>query len=184
MKITLNKNSWHYKYYSLVISDNPPKSLCPYFWSMVSLIVFSPVFLCIFALKYTSIFFDRIIPKKKSEPKKSVLDMNSEELEEHNKKIVETLKRTELTGKILVGVFISMVAILMILALYVSSQKVGWWNVLIHIFSVIGLWSTMFWLGELLAKKWGSVTNSNYVKVPSGMVKSIYNKTCPLIDWN
>ena len=44
MRITLNSDTWHSKYYKWVLNtQNLPKSLCPYFWSLSLFLVTSPL---------------------------------------------------------------------------------------------------------------------------------------------
>lgn len=183
MKIQLNKNSWHFKYYSAVISSNPPKSLCPYFWSLVAIILFSPVILLFkLAAKLGS-----LLPKKKSKSK-SLFDMNQEELDEYLKKLNKRAKKTEMIGKIVFGVFISMVTILVCLGLYGSTQKIGFFETMVNAFSLFGFACFLFLVTNFLVEKkvdsrvrklFGGV-----FKIPVAMVKAIYERSCPLINWS
>jgi hypothetical protein len=59
-EVKLNKNSWHFKYYSYVVSSEMPKSLCPYFWTMILILILSPILLIEPLIKYLS----KILPKK------------------------------------------------------------------------------------------------------------------------
>lgn len=50
-QVTLNKNSWHYKIYDYFVGGEP-KSLCPYFWTLVALFIFSPFILLVFGFAF------------------------------------------------------------------------------------------------------------------------------------
>ena len=182
MNITLNKNSWHFKIYSKVISETPPKSLCPYFWSMIALTVFSPCILLVFLLKKVSLFFDRIVPKKKK-TKKDIFSMTSEELDEDLKKMKKNARRSEIAGKILFGVWLTFMFIIVIVGTYFGIQKDGLFVFLRTIFSLIGIITTMYWIVRGLIYVIPKITNSNVIKVPVAMIKAVYTKTCPIINW-
>ena len=189
MKIQLNKNSWHFNYYSSVISDRTPKTLCPYFWTMVTLIVLSPVLLP-FML---GIKINKMIPKKKPVPKKSIFDMTDEELDVETKRINKRLKRSEIVGKIVMTIFILFIVSLVVLTFYLGAKKDGWFEVLKTMFSLIGLWSVMYFtitfliehnVGSKVSKMLCGVSKCNIIRVPVEMIKSFYTKACPLINWN
>ena len=188
MKIQLNKNSWYFKYYSSVISDRTPKTLCPYFWTMVTLIVLSPV-LIPFML---GVKISKMIPKKKPVPKKSIFDMTNEELDTENKRLGKVLKRSEIVGKIVMTTFGLFIASLLIISFYLGAKKVGWFEVIRNLFSLIGIWSVMYFtitfllehnVGSKVSKMLCGVSNKNIIRVSFEMVKSFYTKACPIINW-
>jgi hypothetical protein len=193
MKIQLNKNSWHFKYYSKVIGGTPPKTLCPYFWCMVALIVVSPVFLLFWSGMWVGEKFNRMIPKKTPKPKKSVYDMTEDELDNELERIKRRLKKSEVMGKIVMTIFMLFIVSLVVLTFYLGAKKDGWFEALKTMFSLIGLWSVMYFtikfliernVGTKLSKMLCRVSNKNIIRVPFEMVKSFYTKTCPLINWN
>ena len=82
MNITLNKNSWHYKIYSKIVDNTPPKSLCPYFWTLVMIFTFSPLILVAMGYVWVGKKINNI--KNSVFPRKEVPVMSTEEI---NKKI-------------------------------------------------------------------------------------------------
>jgi len=182
MNITLNKHSWHFKIYSKVISETPPKSLCPYFWSMIALTVFSPGILLFFGLKKVSLFFDRIIPKKKK-TKKDIFSMTKGELDEEYKKLKKSMKRSEIAGKIVFGFWITFMFIIVIVGAYFGIQKDGLFVFLRMIFSLIGIATSIYWFIRGLIYVIPKIRESNVYRVPVEMIKAVYTKTCPIINW-
>ena len=51
------------------------------------------------------------------------------------------------------------------------------------VFSLVGLLVSVYWSVVVLAKTSKKIGDSNVVKVPLVMIKSIYTKTCPIINW-
>lgn len=189
MKIQLNKNSWHFKYYSTIIQDTPPKTLCPYFWSMVGLIVVSPFFLpFMLGSKIGS-----MLPKKKKTPKKSIYDMTNEEVKKELEMMKKRQRRSEIVGKISMIFMIIFLLSIVGVCLYLGAQKVGWFNIVRNTLACIGLIVVVYSVFSLLIKnnvgtKIGKFIskglNSNVIRIPVEMIKSVYKKACPLIDWN
>lgn len=182
MKISLNKNSWHFKLYSLVISDNPPKSLCPYFWSMVVILVFSPCFLYIGLHKLLTKGFDKLLNRKKT-PKKSIFDMSAEELEEENKRLKKINRRMDITGKILMGLFVLFLLTIFGICFYFGVRKEGLFNLIRNLLSIVGFCFILYLIIDFIFKNSKKIVNSNIIKVPVAMIKAIYTKTCPIINW-
>lgn len=178
MNITLKKDSWHFKIYSKVYSDNRPKSLCPYFWRWVAIILVSPILILIWVMKFLTNLFE-----SKPKPKKSIDEMTEQELREETDKLKKKEKRGELGAKIFLG-FWGLVSLgLLILGMVVGIQKDGWYSFFKDIFSLIGLLFTLYLVIRLIADNVEKIGNSNVVKVPLAMIKAIYTKTCPIINW-
>ncbi len=91
MNITLKKDSWHFKIYSKVISEREPKSLCPYFWSWVAMIIGSPILILFGIMRFLSKVFEA-----KPKPKKSIHDMTEDELREETERYKKREKRNKL----------------------------------------------------------------------------------------
>jgi vacuolar-type H+-ATPase subunit I/STV1 len=178
MNITLKKTSWHFKIYSNVISETPPKSLCPYFWCWVVIIVGSPFFILCEIMKFLSKVFEG-----KSKPKKLINEMTDQELIEENEILNKRLNKTEIIGKIFLGVSLLFGVTLLILSVYLGIKKDGWYVFLRTIFCNIGIWTTIYWTVILIMKCSKKIKNSNVIKVPVEMIKSVYTKTCPIINW-
>lgn len=178
MNITLKKDSWHFKIYSKVLSDKAPKSLCPYFWSWVLIILGSPFYLLIGIMQFLSKLFE-----KKPEPKKSIHDMTVEEIKEETERLIKKDKRNEMVGNIILGFWLVFSLILIVIGVYAGIMKEGWYSFFRMIFSLIGMVTTGYWTVRLIAHYSEKIGNSNVIKVPVAMVKAIYTKTCPIINW-
>jgi hypothetical protein len=178
MNITLNKSSWHFKLYSNIFSDTPPKSLCPYFWSMVAIVVFSPFFLFLFIMRFLSALFE-----SKPKPKKPMSEMSNEEIKLENERLEKKLKRSEVGAKIVLGVSGLLALGLLVLSSYFWISKDGWYVFFRAIFAVIGMCVSVYGILTLISKNYSNIVKSNFVKVPVEMIKPIYTKACPIINW-
>ena len=178
MNITLKKDSWHFKIYSKVLSDKAPKSLCPYFWSWVLIILGSPLYLLIGIMQFLSKLFE-----KKPEPKKSIDDMTVEEIKAETERLLKKDKRNEVMGNIILVFWLAFSLILMGIGVYFGIMKDGWYGFFRMIFSLIGIVVTIYWMIRLIAHFSVKIGNSNVIKVPVAMIKAIYTKTCPIINW-
>ena len=179
MQITLNKESWHFKYYSWVRNnENPPKSLCPYFWSMVVFIVFSPF---IIVGKCLTIFLTKVIEKR--------LDKVSHRTPEERTKAIKWENRIEktleTTGKIILSLSVLFIVVLFCLLFYHTVQEVGIFGLLNGIFVIIGVLTVIYFIvDKWVEKRFGrKIIRSKVIQIPVEMVKSIYNKACPMINW-
>jgi len=168
-QVSLNKNSWHFKYYSFVVSDTPPKTLCPYFWTMIALIFMSPLIGLIssfvFIHKHISLFFDKIVPKKEKKEK------SFEQIEKEWKVMKENKKRRE-----------------------EKWNKIGWIKFLIHLglaILIIALFLGFIFLWEKFTDKVIDKINFKRLNplswkitnIIGEMIKTAYTKACPLITW-
>lgn len=178
MNITLKKDSWHFKIYSKVVSENAPKSLCPYFWIWAAMIIASP-FLILFWLMgaLTKLF------ESKPKPKKPMSEMTDEELEKEYERLNKKLKRINRNANIVLAVFGIVIAALLITSMYLGIKKIGWFNFFRNMFSVVGLVVTGYWTIDLISKNIKRIGDLNMVKVPLAMIKALYTKTCPIINW-
>jgi hypothetical protein len=178
MNITLRKDSWHFKIYSKVISENTPKSLCPYFWQWVMMIICSPILILFWLMKVLTKLFE-----SKPKPKKSIHDMTEDELREENERLRKKEKRVEILAKIFAGIGGLFLLVLLVSSMYLSVKKVGWFNFFRDVFSLVGLAFSFYWTIVILSKNSKKIGDSNVVKVPLAMIKAIYTKTCPIINW-
>jgi lipopolysaccharide/colanic/teichoic acid biosynthesis glycosyltransferase len=178
MNITLKKDSWHFKIYSKVLSDKAPKSLCPYFWQWVVIILTSPILILIQIMIFLSKVFEA-----KPKPKKYSHDMTDEELQKEIARIDKKLKRSERAANIVLGVGGTLVLAMMVLSMYLGIKKVGWFEFFKNMFAMVGLMVSVYWTIVLLSKTSKKIGNMNFVKVPLDMINAIYTKTCPIINW-
>ena len=141
-QVKLNKNSWHYRYYSQIVGSYTPKSLCPYFWSLVGLLMLSPF---IFFIYYMTMFsdyvtkkIDTILPKKKV---KYDYPKNDDEWVEYFKKQNELSERREKywdkifskTTIIAKWIVLPILVIALVYLIYYGGEKYGWLSLLIRI---------------------------------------------------
>jgi hypothetical protein len=196
MQITLDTNSWHYKLYSKVLNGKPPKSLCPYFWTIVALVVFSPFLLMLFIMFSVMEWYDKT--KKKYFPKEEVL-MTYEELnkywieeEEKDKKRDEFWQNVGNKIQTFISLFFIVLFLFLIYAFIANSIKIGWLLTLKTIgFSLLigGSIVLFFWLLGRVFKLIIPVvekiktTSWSITKMIGGMIYATYTKACPLIEW-
>ena len=180
-QVTLNKDSWHFKYYSMIVSDNPPKSLCPYFWTMVPLILLSPfiglIVVLAFIHKHVTSFFDSIVPKK-----------------------VEKEKTWQNIGNkfawVLKFIVLPLLVVYLIYLIYTTGVKVGWTKFFIYLGLGIVLISSVIgfiYVAETYGGHVGSFIikclkpfnplNWKVTKICGEMVVATYTKMCPIITW-
>lgn len=178
MNITLSKNSRHFKIYSTVFSDIAPKSLCPYFWSWVLIVLWSPAILLIWIMKTLTGLFE-----KKPKSKKSVNNMTHDEFMVEVDKMNKRSEKTEMIGKIVFGVFLIFTGGITLLATYLQIQKDGLFVFLRNLFSIIGFLFCLYWVIVLITKNFKRIGELNVIKVPLAMIKAVYTKTCPIINW-
>lgn len=209
MGITLNKNSWHFKYYSSMVSHTPPKSLCPYFWTMVLLILISPIIGIIAFVdwigKHATNLIDYIRHLFRSQkpevekPKKSIEQLIAEMDKKHNAEMARVLKWnrfSDYVSKFFKWVFFPAIGLFTTYTLCVGAYDAGWFASLMTILVVFGV--VGFILGVVyLIETYGSMMGRRLVKflqfinplnwkviiVIGEMIKTAYTKACPLITW-
>lgn len=183
MLVNLSKNSWHSKYYNFVKGYYPSfKSLCPYFWTIVSLIVFSPLILfwkglrfigdklCDVYLKHIKRNQNKPLKKTESSKSKSWIKINQKKVDN----IIEWIVKTIVITFSLFGLFI------ILLAIYDLFNKKGLMVGFAIIFSIIGV------IASIIGITWGllSFGDSDTWKMIKGMIYSVKNKVCPMIKWD
>jgi ABC-type multidrug transport system fused ATPase/permease subunit len=205
-QVKLNKDSWHFKYYSLIVSDNPPKSLCPYFWTMVPLILLSPlvglIMSIFYIMKYITMFFDWIVPKKEKKQK------SMKEYQREYKKIIETQREKEKRREKFwnsVGdkfswcftyIFVPLGIIILIYTVFSTAVKVGWLKFLIYLgLAILTLGLIVGFIifvetfggriGKFISKCLSILNPFNWkvTKICGEMIVATYTKMCPIITW-
>jgi hypothetical protein len=186
-KVSLDKNSWHFKYYSLVTGNETPKTLCPYFWTMVILVLLSPVILFIVGIAKLVSYISKFVNKNK--PVK-VYD----EVKEQKKRLrsVKLEKIFEIIAKVVLGFLLLVFVSLIIYAFYDTVGKIGWFQLLKSVFAVIGLCTSVTLItlglvevriGRLIMKTKFMVGLGKMLSVIKSMVIAVYTKSCPLVEW-
>ncbi len=179
-KVTLNKDSWHYKYYkSIVTEDDAPKTLCPYFWTMVALIFFSPVIFFFRGLFKVIEFFDN----KKSKRVKTLTDEQYQKKFDNKEK---TLKILIIIGKVVLGLIVGFFVFIFGLLLFSGVQKLGIWGMIRGILLTIGFGTICYFLlGFIIDKSHyvGKFFKLKIFTIPIQMIIATYKRACPLVDW-
>jgi len=207
-QVTLNKKSWHYKYYSSVVGDYAPRSLCPYFWTMVLIILMSPLFgLAWFAIQtitFTSNFFDKIVQKKSDNVVVNQKRYTDEEwdkyFEEQEQKAIAKKERWDkITNKFQIffkWVLLPLIVSFILYLVFGFVKKNGVLLTLAIIATLIVFICVVWlfiWLVEKYAQKvgnglFGALKYVNPLRwkalqIIGEMIKAWYTKACPLITW-
>jgi len=182
----LSRNSWHSKYYNFVKGYYPTyefKSLCPYFWTIVSFILLLPVILLWKGLKLllrltvkpvqTAIV--HIVGKAVSEPY----------VKKEPSKFSKWFKRNDRAinkwfGKIYFGSLLLMLLVVVVGGIIQLFKQKGAWLGLVYIFSCIGVITILFLIVWVIVEFFGSDT----WEIVKGMGYSVKNKVCPMIKWD
>jgi NhaP-type Na+/H+ or K+/H+ antiporter len=211
-EVKLNKNSWHFKYYSNVVSDDLPKSLCPYFWTMVFIITISPVILPILGIKLLTEYLAVKLPKKEKKHRttEEILNKFRKEDEQRLKRTVFWNKMGEVFTKyvllpivflflgysIYVGCdalgvlgFIQMILTISVLGgvlvgLVILIEKIGRYSSRLKKY-LPNLSKPLSKLLNILIKPFKIILTFIYkgLKVCGQMINAQYTKMCPLIIW-
>lgn len=209
MGITLNKNSWHFKYYSSMISETPPRSLCPYFWTMVLLIIISPIIGSAFlisligkkinsAVDYVKFLFRSKEPEIKK-PQKSIEELIAEMDKKYAAELVRTQrwnKAGDVVSKIVKWGLLPIIALFLLFNLGSAVYEAGWLLTLIGIgviILIVGFILGIIYvieeygsaMGYGIYKFFGYINPLNWkvVIILGEMIKTAYTKACPLITW-
>lgn len=202
MNVTLKQNSWHFKLYSKVIDDNPPKTLCPYFWSLVAIFLFSPFLLSILLIKRINdvyVYVRKNLTVNKEVPKKTVEEIIAEmdkKLEKHVKKQKRIDLMVGVGALIFKWVVLPLLVVGFIYLLFLAGNKIGWFGFLISIVVGIGIMAFIFGIiwtvdnyGHKISKPIGrglsklNPTKWSITQIVGGMIYATYIKACPVIEW-
>lgn len=191
MRLTFNKKSWHYNYFNWITGMEPPKTLCPYFWINVAITVFLPIILIVKFISYINIKF---FTKKEKPYPKFVEDFTKEYLKTElqinfqKKKTKFYTKLGDLFGLFLIFVMAPLTLLYILysigLMIYVIPFDTLWTGILI-IASVFVGWIIIYnFLKEISGIfKYLNPFNWKIIKIFWEIVKSVYKKACPLIEW-
>lgn len=183
MLVNLSRNSWHSEYYNFVKGNYPTydfKSLCPYFWTIVSYILLLPVILIWKGFKYLTVkpiqkAIYRGVDKALSEPyEKKEPNRFWKWYEKNDDKIGKWF------GKIYFGLLGLAFLVILGTAIIQLFKEKGAWIGIIYIFACIGAIVTTVFVF------WGvfSFFETDVWKMIKGMGYSVKNKVCPMIKWN
>lgn len=202
MNLTLNRNSWHAKLYTLVLESEPPKTLCPYFWTLFAIFVFSPIILVIVSMGWVIKGFESVktsVYTPKPKPEKTLEEIRKEWDEQK----IRDARRSNNVDLVL-NVFIftikwvvaPLAALFLIYAVYISGTKMGWGTLLLTLLiaiicmvPVLGLiWlfdKYQYTIGGFLGRVFKTLNPFNWsiTKMIGGMIYATYKKACPIIQW-
>lgn len=199
MAIKLKAESWHYKFFHKNFPySEPPKTLCPYFWILVGLIIAYPFFKLAEGLSSLSDRIAKMFPKKEK-PKETYEEWQERWDRERAKEKIKEARLTKL-GNIAFKIFLFGIAPLCILyafyQLYLSAQVVGWMHILTAtgivvgiIICLVGIVCAFQWFADKYFEKIGKgiVKFSIFIFTPlkwiGWMIKALYEKACPLVQW-
>lgn len=186
MEISLSRHSWHAKYYNFVKGYYPTyefKSLCPYFWTMVSLVLLLPVIVSWKVIKplikgtiksagnVIALSVDKVLSQP-SNPRKEPSKF-SKWYDRNGKKIGDWF------GKIYL-ITMGLIALIVIIgSIVILFQEKGTWLGFVYIFAIIGGLVSLFSLIWLVI----SFFETDIWKMIKGMIYSTKNKVCPMIIW-
>lgn len=186
MLVNLSRTSWHSKYYNFVKGYYPTyefKSLCPYFWTIVSFILLLPVILLWKGLK--SLLKLTVKPIQKAIVY-GVGKAVSEPYEKRNpSKLSKWYKRNEKNintwfGRIYFGILALMLLVCLVGGIIQLFKEKGAWQGIIIIFAWIGVITTCVFT------IWGLISffETDTWRMVKGMGYSVKNKVCPMIKWD
>jgi hypothetical protein len=191
-QVTLNKNSWHFKLYKSMVSDDTPKSLCPYFWIMVLLIILSPLIGVAYGIVEIGTFLTKKFGSKK-------IETFGEKLERYRKEEVKSIRRMifwDRAGEICSWVTRYIVLpsmIICIIGLVIDGgMKIGWLELLKQTLMtltvvgvLIGLVFLLIKISPFLGKILSLINPLNWkvIIIIGEMIKTVYTKACPLVTW-
>lgn len=157
--VILSKSAWHVKFFTWATGSAPKwNNLCPYFWSLVSLLLFSPLILAWKIVK--EYVYKEPTPKS---IRRSEIILNS----------------LKWIGRIISGAYILSVVALILRVFYQLFMAKGALFSFTYILSGIGAITVLF------AIVWGVMSyfkSDTHIMIVS-MIKAKKNKYCPHVTW-
>jgi hypothetical protein len=178
MQVNLSKNSWHAKYYNWS-TGNPAKfmNLCPYFWSLVSLLALFPVLFFFKLVKLLYFASLKVIPQSNESKPQSSLSKKVEAFsDKHHVKIEKAKKITE---KAVMWFYFGIIGAMVIFAIVATVVEGKWMELLAFIGGIVILAGLIFGLISGVSK----ISESDTYSMIKGMIKSKKDKVCPGIEW-
>ena len=196
MQVKLKENSWHFRYYRTVTGNySAPSSLCPYFWTLVLIVLCSPLILIVkLILMGLESLMEKVIAESdngKSKKDTERKDWTEEDWNTHFEKKEAILrsrnKWNNILGKVFLGWIILCAFWIFGLGIYKVIVKHGWYYFMIHLLIGIGLVAAFVGLIWLLIEKSEKIgnwfRNLAIVNIIGGMISATYHKACPMIQW-
>lgn len=194
-QVELSQDSWHFKIYSKFISSEKPKSLCPYFWTWVAMLLLAPFVLVMSPLV---VIISKVLDYlDERESKLSYEEWKAK----HDKKQVWWNKFWKVVGniikKIVIYGVIPAAAVVLFYTLYKNVGVIDWYKVLLAIGAGLGVVATVILLVQGIAiihvkfynshikpfLKAVNPVNWKVTKLIGTMIVATYKKACPIIIW-
>jgi hypothetical protein len=180
MLVNLSRSSWHSKYYNFVKGYYPTyefKSLCPYFWTIVTLILLLPVILIWKGFKtFVVTPTKKIVKVVKKEPKYKPYKEPTKFVKWCQK---NDSKITKGFQYLYFGLMGGLLVLMLSVGVYNLFSTEGFLMGVIYIFAGIGVLTTT------VLTVWGIISffETDTWTMIKGMSYSIKNKVCPMITW-
>lgn len=201
-RVTLNKDSWHFKYYTTVMSNQAPSSLCPYFWQMVLLLGLSPIIIPFMGIasgvSKLNKFLEKTFPKKvkKQLTMEQRIEKMDKELEKLRIKNERLNKAADATSKISKWILLPVVVLGLLYMIYNAVSTIGLLALFVHICIAIGIIAIVAGIiyigveyGDKISKPVGKFfsfinpLNWKFIQIIGEMIYAWYKNACPLITW-
>jgi hypothetical protein len=143
MQIKFNTKSWHFRYYTFMVGkSNPPRTLCPYFWSLVGITAIAPILFLVFAIFKTVELFGKLrIGKYLNKFRKPAPVLS---FEEELERLRKRQRRSENVGKFVGGFFVGLAILGVIFVASLLGGEFGILPLVIGLFAIIGVIATSF----------------------------------------
>jgi len=180
MLVNLSRSSWHSKYYNFVKGYYPTyefKSLCPYFWTIVTLILLLPVILIWKGFKtFVVTPTKKIVKVVKKEPKYKPYKEPTKFVKWYQR---NDSKITKGFQYLYFGLMGGLLVLMLSVGVYNLFSTEGFLMGVIYIFAGIGVLTTT------VLTVWGIISffETDTWTMIKGMSYSIKNKVCPMITW-
>ena len=190
-EVNLSKSAWHTKFYKWATGKSVKwNNLCPYFWSLVSLLLISSLILlwkivktvfngAVSGVKYV----DSVVPKaKKTNSTKKVKTKkpkSNEELKRKEKRADVAKTVFNWIGYVFVGLYFLWVFVLIVMGFIKLFTSCGALMAFVYIFAFIGVIAFLVLISFLLGSYFQSDTHSMVV----GIFRAKKQKYCPHINW-
>lgn len=197
-KVELVENSWHFKIYSKFISDQKPKTLCPYFWTWVAIILFAPFVLAMWPIVIVATkiveYFEKKNDKLSYPEWKRKRDRKAKRQAWWDKfwKVMGIM-----ASRFVRYIILPIAGIGLVYSLYRSIGTVNWGEVLVRIVAVIVISAVIILIIQGLALLYNksyrayiapffkaiNPFNWKITKLIGTMIVATYKKACPIIEW-
>lgn len=178
MEVTLSKHAWHVNFYQWATGNKPKwNNLCPYFWSLVFMLLISPLIIIWKIVKFILVKPIKKLLVQKTPIKKKVKKEREPFISYKTKKNIN--KVLFFIGKVFVFLYFTLVGLIAMYGIYILFKNEG---------LVIGMKTILAFIGGITvftAIIFGIISyfTSDTHQMITGMIKSKKDKICPFINW-